>query len=239
MNVMKQFWMLLLGLACCDSGKGSATSIPSQAGPITVYAASSLTDAVGEVAREWTRRKHQGVKPQFEASSTLARQIQEGAPADLFLSAAPEWIDRVKPLERFDWVSNRLVVVVRKDAKEFDLGSIGSLALANEQVPVGKYAKAALAHLQITLPERIIYGSSVRDVLSKVSQGGASAGIVYATDAPMDAELRIAYTFPPESHPRIVYSAGLVRPEGKALFEALREPWVLDILHRYGFVDLN
>jgi molybdate transport system substrate-binding protein len=204
-----------------------------------VYAASSLTEPVEAFAREWTKRTGQVVRPQFEASSTLARQILEGAPADLFLSAAPEWLDRVHPKDRFDWVGNRLVVVVRKDATEFHWESVESLALANEQVPAGKYARAALASLHVKLPERILYGANVRDVLSKVAQGGAMAGVVYATDAAIDPGVRIALTFPPESHPPILYSAGLLTPRGKALFDALREPWVLEVMRRHGFVDIK
>jgi molybdate transport system substrate-binding protein len=93
--------------------------------------------------------------------------------------------------------------------------------------------------LGIALPPRVIYGASVRDVLSKVSAGGAEAGIVYATDAAIEPAVRIAFTFPGDSHPKIVYAAGLLTAEGAALFEALREPWALAIARRYGFLDLE
>jgi molybdate transport system substrate-binding protein len=225
--------LFILALAACDSGPKP----PPDA--VTVFAATSLKEAVTDVAGAWSKKAGRPVKLQFESSSTLARQIKEGAPADLFLTAAPEWLDAIKVLDRFDWLSNRLVVVVRKETPEVDLRKLDSLALANEQAPAGKYAKAALAHQGVRLPDRTIYGSTVRDVLSKVSQGGAQAGIVYATDAGIDPDVRVAFTFPPESHPKILYSAGLLAPAGKALFDALREPWAIEAARRHGFIELK
>jgi|GEM_PF-282139 len=225
---------LLLG--ACDRPKDAPAPA---AATITIFAASSLKELVTEIAGDWSRKTGRPSRTQFEASSTLARQIQEGSPCDLFVTAAPEWLDQLKLQDRFDWLSNRLVVVVPKEAKEFDLKALDSLAMANEQVPAGKYGRAALAHEGVKMPERTIYGSNVRDVLSKVSQGGAKAGIVYATDAAIDPGVRIAHTFPPDSHPKILYSAGLVTPAGKALFEALREPWAKKIAIRKGFAEIR
>ena len=217
-------------------GCGRATP-PEVPGPVVVYAAASLREAVTEIAKEWTKRTGQGVKLQFEATSTLARQIKEGAPAAVFITAAPKWLVEVKPAERKDWLSNRLVLVVPKGVSDIDLKSAKSLALANEDVPAGQYAKAALHHLGIQPPRRTIYGNNVRDVLSKVSQGGAEAGIVYATDAALDPEVRIAATVPPESHPKILYSAGLLKPVGKGFYDALTEAWAKSIALKHGFVD--
>jgi molybdate transport system substrate-binding protein len=219
--------MLLLSEACG----------PKPEAAVVVFAASSLKEVVTEISMEWSKKSGMPTRTQFEASSTLARQIREGAPADVFITAAPEWLDLLQIKDRVDWLSNRLVCVVPKDAKEVDLKTLKSLALANEQAPAGMYARAALAHLGIALPERTIYGSNVRDVLSKVSQGGAEAGIVYATDAAVDPSVRIAFTFPLESHPRILYSTGLLTPAGKALYDALREPWAREIAIRHGFME--
>jgi molybdate transport system substrate-binding protein len=210
----------------------------SQESPVTVFAASSLREAVTAIAHEWTRRTGRPHQLQFEASSTLARQIGEGASADVFISAAPEWIDQVHPKDRRDWLGNRLVCVAPKDVREFDLKSVKRLALANEQAPAGKYAKAALDHLGIK-PAQPIFGNNVRDVLSKVSQGGAEAGIVYATEAVIDPEVRVVFTFPEESHPVIVYPAGLLTDRGRAFFDALREPWALDLARLSGFIVLK
>lgn len=234
---MRVICIALLALLGCDRG-ASQVKGPAEE-PVLVFAAASLREAVTEIAKEWTKRTGQEAKLQFDATSTLALQIKEGAPAALFITAAPEWLDQVKATAKRDWLSNRLVVVVRKESGDFDLKSARSLALANEQVPAGKYAKAALAHLGLKPPERTIYGNNVRDVLSKVSQGGADAGIVYATDAAIDPEVRIAYTFPPESHPKILYSAGLLKPAGKAFFDALQASWVKEIARKHGFVILE
>jgi molybdate transport system substrate-binding protein len=227
---MKREFILLLALSACDASAPAPT-------PVRVFAAASLREAAGEIGERWTRDTGRPVRFQFEATSTLARQIQEGAPADLLLAAAPEWLDRVKPLDRFDWLSNRLVLVVPKDAGDVDLKNLASLALAAEQVPAGRYAKAALAHMGVKLPDRILYGANVRDVLSKVSQRGAEAGIVYATDAPIDPSVRVAFAFPAESHPKILYAAGLLSEEGRAFYRALREPWALEIARRHGFIE--
>ena len=211
---------------------------PPPAAPVTVYTASSLKEALTEITTTWTGKTGIPVRLQFEATSTLARQIQEGAPADLFLTAAPEWLDRVKTLDRCDWLGNRLVAVRRKGTA-VDLKKASSLALANEQVPAGKYAKAALAKLGIPIPDRTVYGENVRDVLSKVSHGAAEAGIVYATDVPVDPEVEVCFEFPEDSHPLVRYSAGLLKEAGRGLWEALQEPWALEIARRRGFLLLQ
>jgi len=228
---MRSLAMLLplLLSGACDRGTA----------PVAVFAASSLREAVGEISAEWSKRSGRPARVQFEASSTLARQIREGAPADVFITAAPEWLDQVPARERVDWLSNRLVCVVPRDAAAFDLRSLKSLALAGGQVPAGKYARAALARLGIPMPERTISGATVRDVLSKVSRGGAEAGIVYATDAAIDPDVRVAYVFPPESHPTIRYAAGLLTPAGRAFYAALQEPWARDIAVRHGFTEIR
>ena len=104
-------------------------------------------------------------------------------------------------------------------------------------MPAGQYARQALEKEGVAIPRNTIYGHNVRDVLSKVSKGGAKAGIVYATDAKLDPEVRVAYEFPADRHDRILYSAGLLKPEGKAFFDALRETWAKAIAKRLGFVD--
>lgn len=207
-------WLFLLALAGCA---------PKPA--VEVWAASSLTEVVAEIAS-----RGGPVRLRFDATSTLARQIREGASADVFVSADPAWSVGG---ESYEWLSNRLVLVVRKD-DDVDLRALDSLAIANEQVPAGKYARQALRREGIAVA-RTIYGQNVRDVLSKVSQGGARGGIVYATDAAVDPEVRVAYVFPRESHDRIVYTVHLLRPEGRAFFEALREPWAIEIAKRRGF----
>src|SRR5258707_218691 len=115
--VMRRVWILLFfALAGCDSKPPTSSPTPSSPpATLNVFAASSLKEAVTAIAAEWTKKTAQPVNLQFEASSTLARQIKEGVPSDLFIPAAPEWLDQVKTIERIDWLSNRLVVVVRKE----------------------------------------------------------------------------------------------------------------------------
>lgn len=236
---MKPGAALLIGIVaftCSGCGGQSTSSDRNQA---IVFAAASLREVVTDIATEYARRGGQPPRLEFDASSILARQIREGARADVFVSAAPEWVHEVEPQQRYEWLGNRLVLVVRTGAPDVELEQIETLALANEQVPAGRYARAALSYYGIDLPARVIYGSSVRDVLSKVSQGGAAAGIVYATDAVIDPNVRTSYTFPPESHPRIVYTAIMLTESGRAFFETLREPWALEIARKYGFTHLD
>lgn len=205
--------------------------------PITVLAAASTRELLEEIALDWSRRSGIEVRLSFESSSTLARQIREGAACDLFVTADPGWLDGLPVQDRFDWLSNRLVLVVPADAGEVDVHAIGSLAIANEQVPAGRYARSALAHLGIALPRRTIHGQNVRSVLSAVSQGGAEAGVVYATDAAVDPAVRVAMVFPAESHPPILYVAALVTPAARSLYDALREESSLEIARRHGFIE--
>ena len=223
---------LLSGVAC-----GSAGGEDSAQG-VTIFAASSMRECVEEIAREWVERGGRKPRMQFAATSTLARQIQQGAPIDVFIAAAPEWLDAADADRRRDWLSNQLVLVALKDDVSLELGSLPSLALANPQVPAGKYAMAALEASAIVMPERVLYGNSVRDVLAKVLQGGARAGVVYATDAKLAPDLRVVHSFPARNHPRIVYSIGLFGEAGDELCEQLFEPWALEIAKKHGFQEL-
>jgi len=226
------FTCILLAILGCRKS-------PSSPDTIVLYAASSLKECVTEIAREWSRRTGRPYRLQFEATSTLGRQIHEGAPAHLFLPAASEWLDPIPTLDRYDWLSNRLVVVVSLHEPEMDLGAITSLALTNEHVPSGKYARQTLSNMGWRIPDRVLYGHNVRDVLSKVSHGGAQAGIVYATDAAIDPNVRVAYTFPQESHDRILYSVALLQVDGRSFFDALQTSWAVEIAQGHGFLTWN
>ncbi|MFN7972304.1 MAG: molybdate ABC transporter substrate-binding protein [Acidobacteriota bacterium] len=230
---------LLLSLLAGGARVAAADpAAPAKRAPI-VFAAASLKEAVTEIADAWTKRTGVEVRLQFEATSTLAKQIQEGAPCDVFITAAPEWLDKLPVTKRFDWLGNTLVCVVKKDDKDFDIKKLESLAIGNEQVPAGKYARAALESLKVPLPERTVYGQNVRNVLSTVAEGGARAGIVYATDAAVEPSLRVAYVFPPESHPKIVYSVGLLTAGGQTFYDALADPSAREVARRWGFADLK
>ena len=214
-------------LAVCLAIPGS----PARAGDrITVFAAASLTDVVTEAAREWEAETGVGTALVFAGSSALARQIEAGAPADLFLSANADWMDHleagghVEAPTRITLASNRLAVIAPADgltpgegAEEllaaFAAAPTGRLAVANtDAVPAGLYAKAALREMGLweRLRPHMAEASNVRAALLYVSRGEAPLGIVYATDAAIDPGVRVAARIPAAAHPPIAYPGALV-----------------------------
>ena len=200
-------------------------------GPLVVFAAASLKNALDEVAADWSKRTGRpSPRISYAASSTLARQIEQGAPADLFLSADLDWMDYaqsrnlVRADSRFDLLGNRLVLIVPRDSAVTSLPITGAdlsralaggrLSTANvESVPAGKYGKAALERLGAwnAVRNRIAQAESVRAALLLVSRGEAPLGLVYATDAAADPAVRVVASFPPGSHPPIVYPVAIAR----------------------------
>ncbi len=237
-------WLMLGACSVLAWGCGSAAGEPV----LELVAASSLVELARDLGDEWTLRSGTPVRLRIGASSTLSRQLAAGAPCDVFLSADARWVDDLPALERKPWLGNRLALVVPTassiawtDESAPDVGALlsscGSLALGQSSVPVGRYAEAALEALGVELPDRIVRGASARDVLSKVGQGAAQAGIVYATDVPLDQGVRLLALLPADSHPRVRYEAALLRPEARALFDALADDWVLGLATRYGFAE--
>lgn len=209
------------GLLACAALAG-----PVPAGELTVFAASSLKNALDAAAREFEAQSGAKVRLSFAASSALARQIQAGAPADVFLSANPDWMDVLEGQgltaagSRFDLLSNRLVLVTHGEGgqsveidKDFDLAARladGRLTMAlADAVPAGIYAKAALQWLGQweALAPAAAQAGNVRIALALVARGDASYGIVYASDAAVEPGVSVAGIFPEESHPDIVYPA--------------------------------
>ncbi len=209
---------LVLAMQCAATTLGKAEE------PLTVFAAASLKDALGAIAKDYAASTGVQVKFSFDASSTLARQIEQGAPADLFASADLDWMDYlakrnlIEPKSRINLLGNRLVVIAPKDSSlgelRLDAASIdaalagGRIATgAVESVPVGRYAKTALEKLGLwsALASRIAPADNVRIALAYVARGEAPLGIVYATDAAAEPKVKIVATFPRDSHPPIVY----------------------------------
>lgn len=222
---------------------------------ITVLAASSLSDVLPKIAREWRESGKGTVTFSFDSSSRLAKQIEAGVPADIFISADTDWMDRVErsnkiiPGTRHDLLGNRLVLIVPRDASfaprspsELSGSPLKHLALAGENVPAGRYARAALraAGVWDAVKDRVVNGDNVRAAMAWVSRGETEAGIVYASDAKADAKVRATYGFPEKGHPKIVYSAAVIKnPEvsaaAKSFLEFLSSPRAQAIFIAAGF----
>ena len=236
----------------------AALSLAKAEDVVTVFAAASLQDALKAVAKDFTASTGTAVKFSFDASSTLARQIEQGAPADLFASADLDWMDYVAkrdlidPKSRINLLGNRLVVIAPKDSSlgelKLDANSIaaalGSGRLATgavESVPVGRYAKLALQKLGLWagLESRIAPADNVRAALAYVARGEAPLGIVYATDAAAEPKVKVVATFPRDSYPPIVYPFAVTagtKGEGAARFLGyLQGPQARAIFTAQGF----
>jgi molybdate transport system substrate-binding protein len=218
---MRAIYLAVLVASCADRDPGA----------VTVCAAASLREIATEVGDAWGRSAGVRVTYLFDSSDTLARQIREGAPADLFVSADPTWVAELKTVESFPWIANRLVAVRAKGATISDVTRARSLALGGKGTPVGRYAEAALRG--VPLPERIIRGGNARDVLSKVAEGAAEMGVVYATDVAIDPRVERVSDLP---SPGIVYPVALLTERGRGLYEAFRAPAALEAAKRRGFL---
>jgi molybdate transport system substrate-binding protein len=201
----------------------AATQAPPA--PLTVFAAASLTDVLPELAAAWRADGGADVRFSFGATSKLVPQIVEGAPADVLVSADEAWMDRlneagrVEPGSRAVVARNALVFVVPADAAKAPAsagelpGTLKTIALAGENVPAGKYAKAALETLKVwtAVEPRVVRAEDVRLTLKWVASGDADGGVVYSTDANADKTVKIAFAFPEETHAPIVYPAAVVK----------------------------
>ena len=208
-----------------------ALALPLCAETVTVFAAASLKTALDRVGAGFTAATGHDLAISYAGSGQLALQIRQGAPAQIFLSASPEWMDAVEaegllePGSRRDLLGNRLVLIAHDPsappmalAPGVDLVTPlagGRLAVAlTEAVPAGQYAKSALQSLEIwdkTAPH-LAQSDNARTVLALVALGEAPYGIAYATDARAEPRVQVVATFPPESHPEITYPEALIAP---------------------------
>jgi molybdate transport system substrate-binding protein len=193
---------------------------------LLVVAAASLTDVLQEIGAQYTRESGQVVRFSFASSSALARQIEAGGRVDVFVSADQEWMDYLQQRRlidsgtRRDVAGNRLVLIANKDSA-IDLtltrgvrlaAALGRGRLATgdpDIVPVGRYARSALTSLGVwnDVADRLVRADNVRSALAFVARGETPLGIVYETDAAVDARVRIVDVFPADSHPPIDYPA--------------------------------
>ncbi|MBX9752680.1 MAG: molybdate ABC transporter substrate-binding protein [Roseococcus sp.] len=227
---------------------------------VTIFAAASLQDGLRALARDWAARGHAAPRLSFAASSALARQIEQGAPADLFLGADEPWMDYLQarnlilPATRSSALGNALVLVAPADAARpltlargtdlaARLGPQGRLAMGDPaHVPAGRYGQAALEWLGAwaALAPRLARAENVRAALLLVERGEAPLGIVYATDALAAPGVRVIAGFPAESHPPITYPFALTRraeshAEARALLAFLTGPEAMPVWQRHGF----
>lgn len=202
--------------------------LPAAADQVTVFAAASLADALASVAEAWTTETGHGVVISHAGSSALARQIQQGAPADIFISASADWMDAVDATgdlragTRRDILGNTLVLIahgaeapaVTIDASLDLAGMLGDARLAMalvDSVPAGVYGKAALTSLGLwnAVEPLVAQAGNVRAAQAFVALGEAPLGIVYATDAAVEDNVTVIATFPAGSHDPITYPAGI------------------------------
>ena len=250
--------VLTVALLCGVAPAAVAADAPHQ--PILVFAAASLTDAMREVSAAYERTAHVQVRVSFDASSVLARQIEQGARADLFFSADTDWMDYlerrnlIQPGTRRNVLGNRLVLIAParseirlKIGPHFPLAAAlggGRLATGDpDSVPVGRYARAALTTLGVweEVAPRLARAENVRVALMYVARGEAPLGIVYASDAVIDPAVRVVDAFPANTHPPIVYPIAVTksaRPEAAAFAAFLASAEQHRVFARYGFSPL-
>jgi molybdate transport system substrate-binding protein len=233
----------------------------ARAETVTVFAAASLKTALDSIATEFEAKTGDKVVISYAGSNALAKQIIDGAPADIFLSANTQWMDEVEksglilPEGRKDLLGNTLVLVASgKEAKpvtldqSLDLQQLlngGKLAMAMvDAVPAGQYGKAALTTLGLwdKVAPSVAQSENVRASLALVATGEAPYGVVYATDAAAEPNVTVVASFPPDSYPRITYPAALLStatdPADKAFFDTLSAPEARAIFTAQGFTAL-
>ena len=236
-------------------------AVPAAAADVTVFAAASLKNALDEVAAAWKADAGKEAVMSYAASSALAKQIEEGAPADLFVSADVPWMDYLveRDLVKKDTVvellGNRLVLVAPADSaatieigKDFDLlGALGDGRLAMAQVdsvPAGKYGKEALTSLGVwdQVEGHVAQAENVRAALALVATGEAPFGIVYETDANSDKGVKIVGVFPDDSHAPIIYPAAVTAEAKSAdagtFMDFLRTEKASELFTKQGFTVL-
>ena len=236
------------------AGCGTADQKPGDQGLVVVFAAASTTNAVDAVKAAFSRNTGAEVRTSYAASSTLARQIENGAEADLFISADVKWADYIEgklPVaKRRNLLGNRLVIVVPADAKlkltkPEDLVSddVQHLALGDpDAVPAGRYAKQALTRLGIweKLKGKVAAAEDVRHALTYVETGAAEAGIVYATDAAVSKKVRVAVEIPanltePVRYPVLLLKRAAGNKAAESFYDYLGSPEATQVFEKFGF----
>jgi molybdate transport system substrate-binding protein len=257
MILRRQFLLALVVLGLGMPGDPAA----AQDKTITVFAAASMKNALDDINAAFLKATGTKVTASYAASSALARQLEQGAPADIFASADLEWMDysagkkTIRYDTRVNLLGNRLVLIAPKDsrieqvaiAQGTDLAKLvgdGRIATGEvNSVPVGKYAKSALEKLGLwaSVQSKFAMADNVRAALALVARGEAVLGIVYETDAKVEKGVKIVGAFPADSHPAIVYPVAATanaRPEAPAYLVFLRSGIAKAVFEQYGFTFL-
>jgi molybdate transport system substrate-binding protein len=251
----------LAAAAALAWGAPQQASAQGQSGDLVVFAAASLKNALDAVNAQWQKETGKKATISYAASPALAKQMEQGAPAQMFISADLDWMDYVekknliKPETRSNLLGNRIVLIAPKDKAKavdikpgFDLAKVlgdGRLAMANvDAVPAGRYGKAALEKLGVwgSVSGKLAQAENVRAALLLVSRGEAPGGIVYATDAASDKGVAIVGTFPENTHPPIVYPIALTTsagPDAAAFLTYVKSGKARHLFEAQGFTVLG
>src|SRR6266404_6149131 len=257
----KERRMLYRVVACLIALAMASLPSAAQQQAITVFAAASLKNALDDVNAAFTKNTGIKVVASYAATPALMKQVENGAPADVFASADVDWMEYgarnklIKDDTRIDLLGNRLVLIAPTDsslgnvaiAAGFDLAKLagdGRIVTADVRaVPVGKYAKAALEKLGAwaAAEPKFAMTENVRAALTLVARGEAALGIVYETDAKVEPNVKIVGAFPADSHPPIVYPVALTvnaKPDAARYLAFLRSPTAKAVFAAYGFTFL-
>ena len=269
MTTSRRIWLTALVASSVLSLVGTAPRVRAQEAPAkpavttkdtkpVIFAAASLKTALDSINAAWTKETGQSATISYAASSALAKQIEQDAPAEMFISADLDWMDYlaaknlIKTATRSNLLGNRLVMIASRDTAlpvdikpGFDLAKLlggGRLAMADvKSVPAGKYGKAALEKLGAWagVSDMIAQAENVRAALVLVSRGEAPLGIVYKTDAATDPTVKIVATFPEDTHPPIIYPVALtaksVNGAAEAFLAYLKTPAAKALFETQGF----
>ena len=238
--------MLSLGLLFNNSAHAES---------VTIYAAASLTNAMGDLEKIYEKKNKVEVKTSYAGSSTLAKQIEAGAPADIFISADTQWMDYlqnkklVTANDRLNLLGNRLVLITPKGQSlkvKLDKTTDPNKAFTGKictgdtkSVPVGKYAKQAFTNLGwwSRVEPKLVETEDVRAALNFVARGECQVGIVYATDAAISKDVKVAGVFPENTHSPIIYPVGMIKknPNSTKFYQFLQSNQAKVVFKKYGF----
>lgn len=255
---IQKWYSTVLGILVILAGLGAKAAVGAEARKITVFAAASTTNAVTDIAKLYEQSHPVTVRLSFASSSTLAKQIENGAPADIFLSANPKWMDylfekgAIVASSRLDLMSNRIVLIAPKtspignlsisiDMEFHRLLGEGRMAMGDpDHVPAGMYGKKALENLGLwdSVKDRLAPAKDVRAALVLVERGESPLGQVYATDAAISKKVKIVGIFPEDSHPPIVYPLAMIKEtnSARAFMVFMKSEKSAEIFRKYGFI---